>query len=401
MLQPLEPPLYLDTCATTPPAETVLQAIDRVARHAWANPSSLHGPGLVAAEQQERSRSQIASLLGCEAEEVVFTSGGTESIHLALLGAARRLDIAGAQPPRLVISAVEHPATLAAARELERQGWQLVVAPVDRQGCLDLQALSALLVPPTRLVSLIWGQSEVGSIQPIEAAGALCREAGVVLHVDAVQLMGHRPVSFRQLPVDLLSCTAHKLQGPRGVGVLVVRRGVVLEPLLGGGGQERGRRAGTEPVALAAGMTAAFDLADQRLRLAGGCDPLESLRNDLLQALLELPGVELTGPMPGPGRLPHHISLLLRSPAGTPLSARALVRALAREGIATSSGSACSSKGVAGSPVLRAMGYEPEESQAGLRISLGPWHLHGHQDHLLGCVPDALQRAMAQQSAEV
>lgn len=370
--------------------------MDQAARQAWANPASLHGPGLVAAEQLERSRLQVAAVLGCAAEEVVFTSGGTESIHLALLGAARCLEMASSGPSRLLISAVEHPATLAAARELERRGWHLVQIPVDRRGWLDLEALAALLAPPTRLVSLIWGQSEVGSIQPIEAAGALCRQAGVVLHVDAVQVVGHQPVSFGRMPVDLLSCTGHKLQGPRGIGVLLVRRGQALAPLLGGGGQERGRRAGTEPVALAAGLASAFELADQRLQRAGGLDLLKPLRNALLEALLKLPGVELTGPMPDQERLPHHISLLLRSPAGRPLSGRAVVRALAREGIASSSGSACSSQARAGSPVLRAMGFDPEEALAGLRLSLGPWHLNGDRPALLQRVPAALQRAMAQ-----
>jgi cysteine desulfurase len=373
--------------------------MDQVARQAWANPSSLHGPGLVAAEQLERSRLRVGDLLGCDPETVVFTSGGTESIHLALLGTARWLEKASPGPSRMVISAVEHPATLAATQELERRGWQLAQVPVDRQGCLDLKALAALLEPPTRLVSLIWGQSEVGSIQPIAAAGALCRQAGVVLHVDAVQVVGHQALSFRQLPVDLLSCTAHKLQGPRGIGVLLVRQGLALEPLFGGGGQERGRRAGTEPVALAAGLAAAFELADQRLRRAGGTDPLEPQRNGLLTALLHLPGVELTGPIPDQGRLPHHISLLLRSPSGAPLSGRMVVRALAREGIACSSGSACSSQGQAGSPVLRAMGYGPDEALGGLRLSLGPWHLDGDPNALLERVPAALQRAMAQLSA--
>lgn len=365
--------------------------MNQVQRAAWANPSSLHGFGLVAVEQLERSRLQVAATLGCAAEEVVFTSGGTESIHLALLGVAQRME-----PGRLVISAVEHPAALAAARQLQRWGWQQAMAPVNRQGCLDLQAFAALLAPPTRLVSLIWGQSEVGTIQSIRAAGELCRQAGVLLHVDAVQVVGHAPVAFRELPVDLLSCTAHKLQGPRGIGVLVVRQGLELQPLLAGGGQERGRRGGTEPVALAAGLAEAFDLAHRRLQLSGGRDPLEPLRDQLLQDLLLLPGVELTGPSPGPDRLPHHISLLLRSPGGEPLPGRAVVRALARQGIATSSGSACSSQGSAGSPVLRAMGYDATEASGGLRLSLGPWHQSVDRRSWLASIPAALQQAMEQ-----
>jgi cysteine desulfurase len=355
-------------------------------QHAWANPSSLHPEGLAAAEQLERSRLQVADALGCSSEEVVFTSGGSEAIHLALLGCGGH-----AKPARIVVSAVEHPATLAAARQLQARGWQLEVAPVDSEGQLDLQALEVLLEPPTRLMSLIGGQSEVGTIQPIEAIAALCRRAGVLLHVDAVQLVGHVPINFDALPVDLLSCAAHKLQGPRGIGALLVRRGLELGPLIGGGGQERGRRGGTEPVVLAAGMAAALDLAVTRLRQSGGRDPVEPVRDQLLHGLLQLPGVERTGPPAGAGRLPHHISLLIRTAHGEPMAGRALVRALAREGISVSSGSACSSQGSAASPVLLAMGYSEAEAAAGLRLSLGPWH---QASHLAG-IPDALARAIA------
>ncbi|MFM7314400.1 MAG: cysteine desulfurase family protein, partial [Cyanobium sp.] len=322
--------VYLDACATSPPAPEVLEAMAAVHRDAWANPSSLHGPGLMAAETLERNRLQLAHLLGCDGEEVVFTSGGSESIHLALLGAAATLPVG-----RLLLSAVEHPASEAAARRLEQQGWQLERLPVNREGLLDPATVAPLLAPPTRLVSLIWGQSEVGSLQPIEAIGRLCREAGVPLHVDAVQVVGHQPVVFRELPVDLLSLTAHKLQGPRGIGALLVRQGMPLAAQIGGGGQERGRRAGTEPVALVAGLVKAVELAGQRLTAHGGRDPLARLRDGLLAALLERPGLALSGPDPRRGgpRLPHHLSLLAHDPAsGAPLSGRRLVQALWQQG---------------------------------------------------------------------
>ena len=202
---------YFDTSATTPAAAEVLEAMALAQATAWANPSSLHLPGLAAAELLERSRLSLAEGLGCELDELVVTSGGTEAIHLALLGAAAALE-----PGRLLISAVEHPATLAAAAQLQQRGWSVQTVPVDSQGLLDLDVLDRLLIPPTRLVSVIWGQNEVGSLQPIEAIGARCRRAGVPLHVDAVQVLGHLPVVFRQLPIDLLSGAAHKLQGPRG-----------------------------------------------------------------------------------------------------------------------------------------------------------------------------------------
>lgn len=374
--------IYLDASATTPPAAAVLAEMAELQARAWANPSSLHGYGLAAAEALERSRWRCAAVLGCSPDELVFTSGGTESIHLALLGLGTTL-----APGRLLISAVEHPATVAAAAQLARQGWQVRELPVDHLGRLELHALREALEPPTRLVSLIWGQSEVGTLQELETIGELCRRAGVPLHVDAVQVVGHRPVQFAALPVDLLSLAAHKLQGPRGIGALLVRRGLALQPLLAGGGQEGGRRAGTEPVVLAAGLARALELSQEAEpeRVAG-------LRDGLLETLLGLEGVRLSGPDPRrePGqRLPHHLSVLVADRAGRPLNGRALVRELWREGYAVSSGSACSSTGTTASPVLRAMGFGEAEAASGLRLSLGPWL---SLDDLVGVAP-ALERA--------
>jgi cysteine desulfurase len=370
---------YLDACATTPPAPEVLEAMAAVHAGAWANPSSLHGFGLAAAEQLERSRQRIGELLGCASHQVLFTSGGSESIHTALLGVATALP-AG----RLLISAVEHPATLAAAKQLQSRGWQVARLPVDGLGLVDQELLEQLLVPPTRLVSLIWGQSEVGTIQPLQAIGSKCRAAGVLLHVDAVQVIGHQQLNFNALPVDLLSLAGHKLQGPRGIGALLLRPDLQLSPLIGGGGQEAGRRGGTEPVALVAGLTTALELCTDRLVAHGGSDPVGPLRNALLEQLLQLEGVRLSGPDPrdleAPERLPHHLSLLLAGPDGQPLSGRRLVRNLWQQGYAVGSGSACSSgqaaspAGQTPSPILLAMGYTSEVAASGLRFSLGPWH---------------------------
>jgi cysteine desulfurase len=374
--------IYLDASATTPPAAAVLAEMAELHTRAWANPSSLHGYGLAAAEALERSRWRCAAVLGCSPDELVFTSGGTESIHLALLGLGATL-----APGRLLISAVEHPATVAAAAQLARQGWQVRPLPVDHLGRLELHALREALESPTRLVSLIWGQSEVGTLQELEAIGELCRRAGVPLHVDAVQVVGHRPVQFSALPVDLLSLAAHKLQGPRGIGALLVRRGLALQPLLAGGGQEGGRRAGTEPVVLAAGLARALELSQQ-----AEPERVAQLRDGLLEALLELEGVRLSGPDPRREtgqRLPHHLSVLVADRAGRPLNGRALVRDLWREGYAVSSGSACSSTGTTASPVLRAMGFGEAEAASGLRLSLGPWL---SLDDLVGVAP-ALERA--------
>jgi len=390
---------YLDTCATTPPSQAALAAMAAAAPLVWANPSSLHGFGLAAAEALERSRCSLAHHLGAHPDEVVWCSGGTEAIQMALLGLAAQQPVG-----RLVISAVEHPATEAAAARLQQQGWQLARLPVDRAGLVCLEQLEKLLQPPTRLMSLIWGQSEVGSLQPLETIAAQCRRAGVSLHVDAVQVVGHQPIDFASLQVDLLSCAAHKLQGPRGIGALLVRRGLNLEPLLGGS-QEAGRRGGTESVLLAVGFAAALAAAQERLQQHGGLDPLAELRDDLLQNLRALPGLRLSGPQPAAAaRLPHHLSLLVSTAAGQPLAGRALVRALWRQGYAVSSGSACSAlKGNAqdgaasgsASPVLLAMGYGPAEAASGLRLSLGPWHRAAD----LEALPQALERARQEVAA--
>jgi cysteine desulfurase len=218
--------------------------------------------------------------------------------------------------------------------------------------------------------------------------------------VDAVQVLGQAPIRWSRLPVDLLSGAAHKLQGPRGIGLLLARRGLALEPLLGGA-QERGRRGGTEPVPLVAGFATALGLRAERLAAHGGTDPIARMRDNLWAELASMSGLELLGPPPGDRgrRLPHHLSVLARDPRGRPLSGRALVRALAQLGVACGSGSACSARapgggggrGVAGaSRVLLAMGYGPEEASAGLRLSLGPWLREGD----LAMVPDALARAM-------
>ncbi len=386
----VEPPLYLDACAAAPPAEPVLAAMVGAYQGAWANPSSLHGFGFAAADSLERSRQAIATALGFPAGWLTFCSGGTEASHAALLGAASQVP-----KGRVVISAVEHPAVQAAARQLEAQGWELAIWPVDGVGRVDLAWLDRLLAPPTRLVSVLWGQSEVGTLQPIETIGAACRRAGVLFHSDAVQVLGHQPLAIATLPVDLLTFTAHKIQGPRGIGALVARPELPLGAIIGGGGQEAGRRGGTEAVALAAGFAAAIQLAQVRLQDGGGHDPLEPERDRLLTALESLDGVTVSGCRQR--RLPHHLSLVLTSASGTPLPGRQVVSALWQRGLAVSSGTACASGRASGSPVLRAMGYAPELAGSGLRLSLGPWLTPSQLDSL----PDRVSAALAAVQADL
>ena len=382
--------IYLDAAATTPPLPGVIEAIQRVQQTAWGNPSSLHHSGLLAAEALERSRLTIAQHLGATPTDLICTSGATESVHLALLGCLNK------QPPgRLVISAVEHTAVTAAAAQLNALGWQVELWPVDHQGMVRLDQLERLLAPPTQMVSVIWGQSEVGSIQPVMAIGRACRDRGILFHTDATQLLPHGRISWNQLPIDLLSMSAHKLQGPRGIGLLLKKKHVQITPLQGGGGQEQGLRAGTEPVALMTGLAAALQTLPSfepcsMVVPPGACPRIRGQRDQLLSQLLGLPGVDLCGPS-ADHRLPNHISLLLTGRQGQPLSGRQMVRELARRGVAVSSGSACSSGRRTDSPVLAAMDVAPDRRQSGLRLSLGGWI----DDDQLAVVPQRFAEAMA------
>lgn len=384
------PEIYLDAAATTPPLPRVMHCMDQVQRQAWANPSSLHGPGLIAAEALTRFRLEIAGLLRAEPEQLTFTSGATESVHLALLGSAM-----GQVPARLVMSAVEHPAVEAAAQRLLQQGWTVERWPVDATGLLQLDQLERLLAPPTRLVSLIWGQSEVGTVQPLLEVATACRERGIVIHTDATQLLPQGLIDWSSLPVDLLSCSAHKLQGPRGIGLLLHRQGLIRQPLQGGGGQEGGLRAGTEPVALIGGLAEALKGLPRFDPSAADTPPgataqLRSWRDRLQAGVESIQGVTVLQDSRTP-RLPHHLACLITTADGMPVSARRLVRELARRNVACSSGSACRSGTVQDSAVLRAMAVEPALRQSLLRFSLGPWL----DAALLDQVPERLQLAIA------
>lgn len=381
--------LYLDACAAAPPHPLVLAAMAEHQADCWANPSSLHSAGLIAADLLERSRLEFAALFGLKKGEVIFTSGGTEANNLALFGVCRRLS-----PGRLLLSPLEHQSVKAAAAQLRLEGWQIELFPVDQQGVVKLEELEKLLEPPTRLLSLVWGSAEVGTLQPMAAVAERCKAKGVLLHSDAVQVAGEILVDLEAIPVDLLSLSAHKFQGPRGVGALLLADGVELQPQIHGGGQEGGHRSGTEPVILAAGMVKALELRQT-------CQPhpaehLAQLRDHLMKHLLPLIGVRLSGPSNPKQRLPHHLSLLLSSPEGVPLSGRSMVRAMARGGVACSSGSACSSgKEIANSNLL-ALGLSDAEAASGLRFSFGPWLEPADLDEL----PALFERCLAELSLQ-
>ena len=370
MTNPEDPYFYLDGCATAPLRERVIHCMVKEQQRSWGNPSSLHRIGCDAAESLERARLSIADSLGAHRSDILFSSGATESVHLALLGLAKT-----ETPGRLVISAVEHPAVAAAAQHLVTCGWTVEQWPVDAYGQIQMEHLDRLLDPPTKIVSLIWGQSEVGTLQPIQAVGEACRLKRIPFHTDATQVLSQGCPNWSELPVDLLTASAHKCGGPRGIGLLLLRQDIAerIRPLLAGGQQENGLRAGTECPVLAQGMAAAFrEIAPcQANQVETSGSGVAAVRDALLALLCQNDAIQLSGHPTD--RLPHHLSLLVSDRRGQPISGRALVRALDREGIAASSGSACSSGRDSDSPVLEAMGVDPLWRRSGLRLSLGYW----------------------------
>jgi cysteine desulfurase len=341
----------------------VIATMQAVLTEGWGNPASLHEWGKRAAFTVEQARWQVAQLIQAPADAIVFTSGGTESDNLALQGVARKC----ARPQHLIISSVEHPAIAETAILLEQQGWQITRLPVNHHGRVNPEDLRATLQPNTALVSVIYGQSEVGTLQSIETLGAITQAAGVLFHTDAVQVAGRLPIDVQTLPVDLLSLSSHKIYGPQGVGALYVKPGTRLQPILGGGGQEQGLRSGTLAVAAIAGFGTAAAYAFQEL----DTEPqrLMKLRDHLLHQLQDLPLLKLTGDRQH--RLPHHASFCLRDLASTPFNGRAIIKEMNLAGIAISAGSACHSGNPQPSPALSAMGYPPQIAESGFRISLG------------------------------
>lgn len=354
--------IYLDYSATTPPRPEAIAAMQSVLTQEWGNPSSLHEWGQRAATIVERARFQVATLLNApEYESVIFTSGGTEADNLAIMGVARCY----ATPQHIIISTVEHSAVAEPVLLLEQWGWEVTRLPVDRQGRVNPSDLEAALRPNTVLVSIIYGQSEVGTLQPIEALGRIAQSRGVLFHTDAVQVAGRLPIDLQRLPVDMLSVSSHKIYGPQGAGALYVRPGVELVPLLGGGGQELRRRSGTHAVPAIAGFGVAAELAAKEMVVE---TPRSiGLRDRLFAQLADTPSLVLTGDRFS--RLPHHVSFCLTNMGE--VTGRTLVRQMNQAGIAISSGSACNSGKLNPSPVLLAMGYSTPMATAAIRLTLG------------------------------
>lgn len=354
--------IFLDAAATTPVRREVLEAMWPFLTGEFGNPSSHHSLGGSAATALADARRTVAGVLGCRPGEVTFTSGGTEADNLAVKGIALARQAADPVLNRVVISAIEHPAVEESARYLERfHGFAVDVVPVDGTGLVTAEALGAVLRPETALVSIMLANNEVGTVQPVAKLAAVAREHGVPFHTDAVQAAGWLPLDMKTLGVDALSISGHKLGAPKGCGVLFVRGRTRLEPLLHGGGQERGRRSGTENVAGAVGAATALTLAhsDQ----AGLAGRVVRLRDAFIASVLErVPGALLTGhPVE---RLPSIASFCFPGTSG-----ESVLLELERQGVVCSSGSACAAGSDAPSAVLLALGIEGEVAQTAVRFS--------------------------------
>lgn len=353
-------PIYFDYAATTPTDQEVAALMADVMVHSFGNPSSVHGFGREALAIVAKARRQLAELIGARPQEIVYTSGGSESDNLALKGAAYACRQRG---NHIVTTAIEHHALLHSCQQLEGQGFTVTYLQPDKDGRIDPAAVSAALRDETILISVMFANNEVGTVQPIREIGALARDRGIWFHTDAVQAAGHLPIDVAAMNIDLLSLSGHKFYGPKGIGALYVRSGIRLEPQIAGGAQERGLRAGTENVPAIAGLGLAAEKA--RSGQVAEAARLGSLSKQLIGEIeAKLPRAVLNGHRQQ--RLPGNVNFSFPS-----ISGESLLMNLDMAGIAASSGSACAAGSLEPSHVLLAMGLDPELARSSLRISLG------------------------------
>lgn len=373
----------MDHAATTPVRPEVWEAMLPYFSTEFGNPSSVYSWGRSARKALDSARDKVAALLGASASEIVFTSGGSEGANLAIKGVAWADQNKG---KHIITSAIEHHAVLDTVLWLETQGFEVTILPVDEYGLVDPAQVEAALRPDTILVSIMHANNEVGTIQPISEIGALVRARGVRFHTDAVQTAGALDLNVDALNVDLLSISAHKFYGPKGVGALYVRKGVRLHPLIHGGGQEKRRRAGTENVAGIVGLAKAFELAQEEREAESA--RLQKLRDRLIEGLLQIPHTRVNGSLER--RLPNNVSVCFEFIEG-----ESLLLNLDLRGIAASSGSACTSGSLDPSHVLLAMGLSHEIAHGSLRLTLGRENTEADVDFVLQEIPGIVERLRA------
>src|SRR5471030_700216 len=365
--------VYFDYNATTPLAPTVTDAVTRAMRDVFGNASSIHHFGQQAKATMDDARSAVSALVNAAPSEIVFTSGGTEADNLAIRGAADALEPTGRR--HLIASAIEHEAVLNTLRALARRGWRTTLLPVDHSGIVSPDQLRDAIDRDTALVSVMHANNEIGTIQPVAALAAIAHEHGALMHTDAVQSVGKIPVDVRALGVDLLSLSAHKFNGPKGAGVLWIKRGTRMQPTVTGGKHERNRRAGTENVAAIAGLGVAATLAAGKM--SAEAVRVAALRDRLEAGILrEVPGTSVNGARDS--RVPNTTNISFER-----VEAESLLIALDLEGIAVSTGSACSSGTLEPSHVLKAMGLPSHRTQNSLRFSLGMFSTEDEVDRVV------------------
>src|SRR5215203_1530421 len=374
--------IYFDHNATTPVDPAVVEVMSRVLAQDFGNASSVHHFGQRAKGVLDEARSAVASLIGGEPSEVVFTSGGTEADNFALRGAAEALEPTGRR--HLIATGIEHEAVLNTLKALARRGWTITLLPVDRSGIVSPDALIEALTDNTAVVSVMHANNEIGTVQPVAALAQAAHARGAVFHTDAVQSVGKIPVDTRQLGVDLLSLSAHKFSGPKGAGALWIKRGTRVTPILTGGKHERTRRAGTENVPGIAGLGAAAVLA--KSKVGGDMARVAALRDRLERDVLAaVPGTIVNGARDP--RVPNTTNISFER-----IEAESLLIALDLEGIAVSTGAACSSGTLEPSHVLRAMGLPTHRAQNSIRFSLGVENTDAEVDYLLEKLPKAVEK---------
>jgi cysteine desulfurase len=374
--------VYLDYNATTPLAPEVVDAVVAATRDLFGNASSVHHFGQQAKAAIDDARTSVATLIGADPSEVVFTSGGTEADNLAIRGAAEAAEPTGRR--HLVASAIEHEAVLNTFKALARRGWKTTLVPVDQRGIVSPDRVREAMADDTALVSVMHANNEIGTIQPIAEIAAIAHERGALMHTDAVQSAGKIPVDVRALGVDLLAVAAHKLNGPKGAGALWVKRGTRMVPILTGGKHERSRRAGTENVPAIAGFGTAARLAASKLQTEAA--RIGALR-DRLEATVaqDIPGTAVNGAPDA--RVPNTTNISFDR-----VEAESLLIALDLEGIAVSTGSACSSGTLEPSHVLRAMGFPSHRTQNSLRFSLGLFSTAADVDRVVAVLPALVEK---------
>lgn len=373
--------IYMDHSATTPVAPEVLAAMLPYFGEKFGNASSLHRSGREAKEALEDSREKVAALLGARAEEIIFTSGGTESDNLALKGIARKNRKLG---KHIITTQIEHPAILETCRALEKEGFEVTYLPVTAEGLVELSTLEASIRPDTILISVMHANNEVGTIQPLEEIGRLAAERDIYLHSDAVQSVGKIPVNVDDLGVDLLSLSAHKLYGPKGVGALYIRKGTKLESIIQGGGHERRLRSGTENISGIVGLARAAELAERDI--SREAERLAGLRDRLAELVLgRVMDAWINGTMKK--RLPGNLNFGFKYVEG-----ESLLLFLDSKGICVSTGSACSSHKLEPSHVLMSLGLKAEECHGSLRITLGMSNTLDEVEYVAESIVEAVER---------